>query len=39
MMIMDFKAYLYVHPTEGKDFDLKILAAGPGQTLEMAVPR
>lgn len=34
---MDLKAYVFVQPIEGKDFDLSTLATGPGQVLELAV--
>lgn len=36
---MDLKAYLYVQPTEGPAFDLRALAAQPGQVLEVGVRR
>lgn len=36
---MDLKAYVFVQPTEGDDFDLSELAAAPGQVLELAVRR
>lgn len=39
MMTMNLKAYVYVQPTEGPTFDLKRLAASPGQVLEVAVRR
>ena len=39
MMTMNMKAYVYVQPTEGPAFDLKKLAAKPGQVLEVAVRR
>lgn len=39
MMTMKLKAYVYVQPTEGPTFNLKTLAAGPGQVLEVAVRR
>jgi hypothetical protein len=34
---MDLKAYVFVQPTEGRNFDLASLAAKPGQVLELAV--
>jgi hypothetical protein len=36
---MDLKAYVFVQPTEGEDFNLGGLAAAPGQVLELAVRR
>ena len=36
---MDLKAYVFVQPTEGGDFDLGTLATGEGQVLEVAVRR
>lgn len=36
---MSLKAYVYVTPTEGPDFNLRTLATGPGQVLEVAVRR
>ncbi len=34
---LDFKAYALMQPTEGPEFNLSSLAAGPGQVLEVAV--
>ena len=39
MMTMSLKAYVYVQPIEGPTFNLKTLAAKPGQVLEVAVRR
>lgn len=39
MMTMTIKAYVYVQQIEGTAFDLKKLAAKPGQVLELAVRR
>lgn len=39
MLTMNLKAYVYVQPIEGDRFDLRTLAAGPGQVLEVAVRR
>lgn len=39
MMTMSLKAYLYVQPIKGPPFNLKTLAAKPGQVLEVAVRR
>lgn len=36
---MDLKAYVFVQPIEGGEFDLGSLAAQPGQVLELAVRR
>ncbi len=36
---MDLKAYVFVQPTEGEDFNLGGLAVVPGQVLELAVRR
>ncbi len=38
-MTMKLKAYVYVQPIEGPDFNLKTLAAQPQQVLEVAVRR
>lgn len=36
---MDLKAYVFVQPTEGGNFNLATLATKPGQVLELAVRR
>lgn len=36
---MSMKAYVYVRPIEGPEFDLETLASGPDQVLELAVRR
>lgn len=36
---MDIKSYVFVQPTEGKNFDLKSLATKDGEVLEIAIRR